>query len=165
MIVAKMSMSPFTSEVKSGPSTLVFVGHFLTNDTSRYVAMPEHVHNAHSQRWLLAGIYLLVGCECLTHSFWSSQESHLRFVQYQTQDMTVLEHCSLHQVIDHIELWFAVMCTFVFFLGVELYIHWLHFCVRFTLPNVDISTIQQLCQSLFSLRLPKLSFKQSIYIL
>ena len=58
MIVANvgaiMSMLAFTSEVGSGSSTLVFVGHFVTNEITPYVVMPENtlskiLHTAHSQ--------------------------------------------------------------------------------------------------------------------
>ena len=39
---ARMSMLAFTSEVGSGSKTPVFVGHFVTNEITPSVAMPEN---------------------------------------------------------------------------------------------------------------------------
>ena len=39
---ARMSMLAFTSEVGSGSSTLVFVGHFMTSEITPSDVMPEN---------------------------------------------------------------------------------------------------------------------------
>ena len=39
---ARMSMLAFTSEVGSGSSTLVFVGHFVTSEITPSVVIPEN---------------------------------------------------------------------------------------------------------------------------
>jgi len=39
---ARMSVLAFTSEVGSGSSTLVFVGHFVTSETTPSVVMPNN---------------------------------------------------------------------------------------------------------------------------
>ena len=39
---ARMSMLAFTSDVRSGSSTLVFVGHFMTSEITPSEVMPEN---------------------------------------------------------------------------------------------------------------------------
>ena len=44
-ICARMSMLAFTSEVGSGSSTLVFVGHIVTSEITPSVVTPENALN------------------------------------------------------------------------------------------------------------------------